>query len=164
VSTILGDPASTSALGGALRRQALRLVATDERLGETTRRMVRQGGTDPTLRERELVLQVAEQLDRIGGLLQALATDVVEDAAKVRQLVAEAARSDLVVDGHHVVEAPGPSRADPASRLAARDHLQQLLNRVTAQDARTRARLLRELEGSSAALARTSERARLGHD
>lgn len=164
MSTIPGDPASTSALGGALRQHSLRLLAIDERLRDAARRVGRQGGPDPTPHERELVLQVAEQLDRIGGLLQALATDVVEDAARVRQLSAEAARSDLVVDGHHVVEAPGPSRADPASRLAVREHLQQLLNRVTAQDARTRARLLRELEGSSAALARISERARLGHD
>lgn len=164
MSTVPGDPASTSALGGALRQQALRLAATEERLGASARRLAKQDGADPTSRERGLLMEVAEQLDRVGALLQSLATDVVEDSARVRELAAEAARSDLRIDGHHVVEAPGPSRADPASRLVARERLQQLLNRVTAQDARTRARLLRELEASSRALAHTSERARLGHD
>ena len=162
MSTIPGDPASISALGGTLRRHALRLAATEQRLGESARRVVRHGGADPTARERGLAVDVAEQLDRVGALLQALSTDVVEHAARVRELAAEAARSDLLVEGHHVVEAPGPSRRDPSSRLATRDRLQLLLNRVTAQDARTRAGLQRELEGSSAALARASERARLG--
>lgn len=164
MSTVPGDPASTSALGGTLRRQALRLAATEERLRGSTRRQVRHGAPDPTARERELFLEAAEQLDRIGALLQSLATDVVEGAARVRELSAEAARCDLLIDGHHVLEASGPSRVDPAVRVATRDRLQQLLNRVTAQDARARTRLLRELEGSSAALASTSERARLGLD
>lgn len=163
MTTVPGDPASTSVLGGALRRHALRLGSADEQLAQASRRATRQGQPDPVARERDLLAAVAEELDRIGALLQSWATDAVEDAARAREIAADAARSDLVVDGHHVVERPGPSRVDPASRLAAREHLQHLLNRVTAQDARTRVRLLREVEASVASLARTSERARLGH-
>lgn len=162
MTTVSGDPASTSVLGGALRRHALRLVAADEQLAHAARRATRRGQPDPVARERELLVAVADELDRIGALLQSWATDAVEDGARAREIAADAARSDLVVDGHHVVERPGPSRVDPAARLVARDHLQQLLNRVTAQDARTRVRLLREVEASAARLAGTSERARLG--
>lgn len=164
MSTVPGDPSSTSALGGALRGHALRLASGAERLTEASVRAVRRGGADPTPRERELLLVTAEELDRVGALLQSWATDVVEATSRLRAIATEAGRHDLHVSGHHVLEAPGPSRVDPALRLALRERLQQLLNRVTAQDARGRTRLQRELAASSAVLARTSERARLGAD
>lgn len=164
MTTVPGDPSSTSALGGALRGQSLHLASAVERLTEASRRAVRRGGADPTTRERELLLVTAEELDRVGALLQSWATDVVEATARVREIATEAGRHDLHVAGHHVLEAAGPSRVDPARRLADRERLQQLLNRVTAQDARGRTRLQRELGASAAVLARTSERARLGTD
>jgi hypothetical protein len=164
VTTVPGDPASTSVLGGALRRHALTAVRSLGQLEEACRRAPRRGAADPALRERELLNGTAEQLDRIGSLLQAWATDAAERSARVREIADQAARSDLYVEGHHVLEAAGPSRADPAARLATREHLQQLLNRVTAQDAKARTRLQRELAASAAVLARTSERARLGRD
>jgi hypothetical protein len=164
MTTVPGDPASTSVLGGALRRHALTVLRAHELLEQACRRATRRGAADPAPRERELLTSTAEQLDRIGTLLQAWATNAAESSARVRAIADAAARSDLYVDGHHVLEAAGPSRADPAARLATREHLQQLLNRVTAQDAKARGRLQRELEASAAALARTSERARLGGD
>lgn len=160
MSTVPGDPASTSALGGALRSHALRLAGASELLADASRRAARTGAPDPTLRERELLGTTAEQLDRVGALLQSWSTDVVEESARLRHIVAEAVRVDLRVDRHHVVEAPGPSRADPRSRLDARERLQHLLNRVTAQDSKGRARLQRELAASATVLSRTSEQAR----
>lgn len=160
MSTVPGDPVSTSALGGALRSHALRLAAAAEQLAGAARRSGRHGGPDSAVRERELMTGAAEQLDRIGSLLQSWATDVVEETARVRGIAAESARTDLRVEGHHVLEAPGPSRADPLQRLEARERLQHLLNRVTAQDSRTRARLQRELEASATVLAKMSRQAR----
>lgn len=162
MTTVPGDPASTSVLAGTLRRDAIRLVELEERLRDLSRRTTRQGLTEMTGPERELLLAVAEQLDRIGAMLQTWSTDAAEDSARVRAIAAEAARADLLVDGHHVIETPGPSRVDPASRLATRERLQSLLNRVTARGARSRASLQKELEASVAALARVSEQARLG--
>lgn len=156
------DPASTSVLGGALRGHALRLAEVEEQLALAVRRLTRRGEPDPAVRERELLGAVAVELDRVGAILQLLATEAVEEASRVREITAEAARSDLVVDGRRVVEQAGPSRVDPGQRLVARERLQQLLNRVSAQEARSRVRLLRELETSTASLARTSQRARLG--
>lgn len=164
MTTVPGDPASTSVLGGALRRHALTLLRAHDQLEDACLRATRRGAADLAPRERELLTSTAEQLDRVGALLQAWATDTAESSARVREIAAEATRSDLSVDGHHVIEAAGPSRAEPAARLATRERLQQLLNRVTAQDAKARGRVQRELEASGAVLARTSERARLARD
>ena len=162
MTTVPGDPASTSVLAGTLRRDALRLVELEERLREVSRRRSRAAGVDATGQERELLVAVAEQLDRVGALLQTWATDAAEDSARVRHIADEAGGADLLVDGHHIVETPGPSRVDPAARLETRERLQHLLNRVTARRARSRIGLQRELEASAKALAQVSERARLG--
>lgn len=162
-----GDPGSISALGGALRTQALRLADLVEELESAAARASRTGRPgrpDPSDHERDLIARSATELDRIGALLQAWTAGSVEDGARLRALDDDAERAGLVVEGHLVVEPPGPSRADPAERLRARDHLQELLNRVTAGRARELARLGRELEGSQGALARLSERARAGRD
>ena len=82
----------------------------------------------------------------MGGLLQSWTTTAVESAARVRSLEPALARSDLVVEGQLVVERSGPSRVEPAERLAERERLQELLNRVTAVRSRELARLRRELE------------------
>lgn len=157
-----GDPGSTSALGGALRTQAGRLADLVVDLEAAASRAARGGGTDPTPRERDLVTRAATQLDRVGGLLQSWTTTVVESAARLRALEPALARCDLVVEGHLVVERSGPSRVEPGERLAERERLQELLNRVTAVRSRELAGLRRELEQSGATLAALSDRARSG--
>ncbi|GAB3877124.1 hypothetical protein [Terrabacter terrigena] len=157
-----GDPASTSALGGALRTQAGRLADLVVDLDAAATRLSRTGASDPSDRERDLVTRAATELDRVGGLLQSWTTTAVESAAGLRSLEPALRRSDLAVDGQLVVERSGPSRVEPAQRLAERERLQELLNRVTAVRSRELARLRRELEISHASLAALSDRARSG--
>ena len=157
-----GDPGSASALGGALRTQAGRLADLVVELDSAASRATRAGVPDPCQRERGLVSRAATELDRVGGLLQSWTTTAVESAARVRSLEPALARSDLVVEGQLVVERSGPSRVEPAERLAERERLQELLNRVTAVRSRELARLRRELELSRASLAALSDRSRSG--
>lgn len=160
-----GDPGSVSALGGALRTQAGRLadlVVDLDAAARRSTRTARSDGADPTERERELVTRAATELDRVGGLLQSWTTTAVESAARVRALEPALARCYLVVDGQLVVERSGPSRVEPGERLAERERLQELLNRVTAVRSRELARLRRELEQSGTTLAALSARARSG--
>ena len=157
-----GDPGSTSALGGALRTHAGRLADLVVDLEAAAARAARSGSPDPTGHERDLVTRAATQLDRVGGLLQSWTTTAVESAARLRTLEPALARCDLVVEGHLVVERSGPSRVGPSERLAERERLQELLNRVTAVRSRELAGLRRELEASSATLAGLSDRARSG--
>jgi hypothetical protein len=157
-----GDPGSTSALGGALRTQASRLGDLVVDLDAAARRAGRTGAPDPTGRERDLVTRTATELDRVGGLLQSWTTTAVDSAARVRALEPSLTRCDLVIDGQLVVERSGPSRVEPGERLAERERLQELLNRVTAVRARELSRLRRELETSGTTLAALSDRARSG--
>lgn len=153
-----GDPLATSALGGTLVTQAAGLA---DLLGELEQ-AARGSDADPTHHERQLLLRVATELDAVGRLLQAWTTTAAEAAARVRALDGELGRHDLVVDGHLVVERPGPSGADPRARLRERERLQERLNRVTAVRSRELAHLRRELESSTARLAALSARARTG--
>ncbi|MDN5789936.1 MAG: hypothetical protein L0H25_03600 [Micrococcales bacterium] len=161
---VAGAPASISVLGGALRSHALRLVDLLDELEAPARRAARNGEPDPDpgAGERELLADVAAQFDRIGALLQAFSTDVVENTGRRRRLVVMAEREGLLIDGRHVIEAPGPSRLDPQARLRSRDRLQDLLNRVTSAGARSLAGLARELDASQVVLARAAERACTG--
>jgi hypothetical protein len=156
------DPGSASVLGGALRTQAGRLADLVVELDSAATRVARGGAPDPSGRERDLVTRAATELDRVGSLLQSWTTTAVESAARVRALEPALARSDLVLDGQLVVERSGPSRVHAGDRLAERERLQELLNRVTAVRSRELARLRRELELSHASLAALSDRARSG--
>jgi hypothetical protein len=155
------DAASTSALGGALRGHALRLVGLLERLGEPAPGG-RRAGVTQTARERQLLAATATQLDRVGAGLQALVTSGVERSVRRRALDDEAARHELDIDGTRVTERPGPSRVDPQNRLRAREHVQELVNRVAAGQGRDLAAIARELEASLAALQAIAARARGG--
>ena len=157
-----GDPASTSALGGALRTQAGRLADLVVDLDRAASRVMRTGATDPTARERDLVTRAATQLDRVGALLQSWTTTAVDSSARLRALEPSLTRCDLTVEGQLVMERSGPSRVEPGERLAERERLQELLNRVTAVRSRELAGLRRELEQSRAGLAALSDRARSG--
>jgi hypothetical protein len=162
----VGDPASTSALGGALRSQALHLVAILERLAPVGSRPGAAPRPDrfDVDHERQLIGAVAEELDRVGGALQATVAGGVERAARRRALEVEAGRFDLELDGHRVTERSGPSRVDPARRQHARTHVQELLGRLVSAQGRELGGLSRELESSMRTLARLSERARDGTD
>lgn len=169
-----GDPGSTSALGGALRGQALRLAdlvvdlmpperrGTDltGRPGPADRATPAGRHGDVTHRERDVLAAVADELDRVGGLLQQWTATTVEAQARVRQLDDQLRAAGLVVEGNRVTELPGPSRRDPGDRLRSREHLQELLNRVTSSRSKELARLTRELDASREALVRLSGRAR----
>lgn len=157
-----GDAGSTSALGGALLTQAARLADLVIDLDAAARRAGRTGAPDPTGHERDLLTRSATELDRVGRLLQSWTTTSVDSAARVRALEPALARCDLVIDGQLVVERSGPSRVEPHERLAERERLQELLNRVTAVRSRELARLRRELETSGTTLASLSDRARTG--
>jgi hypothetical protein len=158
----VGDPGSVSALGGALRAGAARLGGLVRDLARRALTAERAGRADPTAHERDLVTSAATELDRVGALLQSWTTTAVETAARVRRLEPELDRWDLLVDGHLVVDRPGPSRVDPSRRLAERERLQELLNRATAARSRELSRLARELERSTTVLAALSDRARAG--
>jgi hypothetical protein len=157
-----GDPASVSALGGALLTQSGRLADLVTDLGASASRARRRSLDDATGHERLLLERAATELDRVGSLLQAWTATAVEAAARARQLAPDLARADLVVDGQLVVESPGPSRVDPATRARERQRLQELLNRVTMVRARELARLGRELQHSHDALAAVAHDARAG--
>lgn len=159
MSADIGDAASTSALGGALRAHSLRLAALLEQLGEAAPGSRRPAVSETAL-ERELVATAAHELDRIGATLQGLVTSATERESRRRGLDEVAARHDLAIDGPRVVERWGPSRADPANRLAVQQHLQELLNRVAAAHGRDLAMLCRGLEASRVALSALAARAR----
>ena len=154
-----GDPGSTSALGGALRGQALRLVDVVAELTPTAH-AVHSARPDHCMVERELLGDVARELDRVGSLLLQWTSTTVESLARLRHLDHQLVAAGLEVDGNKVVESLGPSRVDPDERLRSRERLQELLNRVTSARAKELARLARELEISRAALASLSEAAR----
>lgn len=158
----VSDPASTSALGGALRSQALELAALLDQLAPS--RDPRAAGRDrlDADHERALTESVAEELDRVGAALQAMVAAGVDRAARRRALEAQADRFDLELDGHRVVERSGPSRVDPARRAHARTHLQELLGRLVSAQGRELGGLTRVLEPSMRSLALLSERARDG--
>ena len=172
MSQLVGDPASVSALGGALRTQAGQLVdlVTDLAGGHrapspasaATHPAPGARRPDATTHEQALLERAATELDRVGGLLQAWTATSVETASRARRLEPELGRADLVVDGHLVVESAGPSRVDPATRARERARLQELLNRVTAAQARELARVRRELEQSHDTLVALSRNAREG--
>lgn len=159
MSSDVGDPGSTSALGGALRAHALRLMTLLAQLGEPVAGSRRPPLTETAL-ERELIATVAAQLDRIGAALQGLVTKGIERSSRHRDLGEVANRYDLDIDGTRVSERQGPSRVDPTSRLQARKHVQELLGRVAAGQGRDVALLSRELEASQAVLKALTERAR----
>lgn len=157
-----GDPASVSALGGALVTQAARLADLVAELERSAAAARRRSLDDASAHERLLLARGATELDRVGSLLQAWTTTAVESAARARQLEPDLARADLVLDGQLVVESSGPSRVDPETRALERRRLQELLNRVTAVRSRELARLGRELQHSHDALAAVSGEARHG--
>lgn len=156
-----GDPGSTSALGGALRRHALALAEVVDEL-EPGRHAAHTGRADHCARERVLLGTAAGELDRVGALLQEWTSGAAQSLTRLRQLQGQLAAAGLVVEGSRVVESLGPSRVDPDERERSRVRLQELVNRVTAARAKDLGRLTRELETSRERLAGCSDQARSG--
>jgi uncharacterized protein YukE len=121
-----GDPASCSALGGALRRRAAVLHERRTALRHSATGLV--GWTGPAadaVAERlrvqlSEVEQMANRLDDVGAALQAYATDLAH-ARQQGDLAADAAaRSGLLIDDRGAVEPlPGLSSVEVAERRRA---------------------------------------------
>ena len=154
-----GDPGSTSALGGALRGHALRLADLVDELSPTPHAL-HTARVDHAAGERELLASTADELDRVGALLQQWTATTVDSLARLRQLDHQLAAAGLEVTGNKVVESLGPSRVDPDERLRSRERLQELVNRVTSARAKELARLARELGASHTTLTRLADAAR----
>lgn len=157
----VGDPGSTSALGGALRGHALTLAEVVDEL-QPGRYAAQSSRVDHCVAERALLETAADELDRVGTLLQDWTSGAAQAVARLRQLQVQLTAAGLVVEGSRVIESLGPSRVDPDERESSRVRLQELVNRVTAARAKDIGRLTRELEASRARLARCSDRARSG--
>lgn len=121
-----GDPASCSALGGALRRRAALLRERRTALRHSTSALV--GWGDPAgnpLVERLRALlsevdQMAGRLDDVGAALQAYATDLAHARDNGVRAAEAAAGQGLVVDDFGTVHPqPGPTRMDVAARRDA---------------------------------------------
>ena len=80
-----GDLGSTSALGGALRSNALRLADLVDELSPTLR-AAEVGRPDHAASERELLGSTADELDRVGALLQQWTATTVESLTRLREL------------------------------------------------------------------------------
>ena len=150
---VLGDPASCSRLGGAMRREAAQLtqrVATLSGAGHELRHW--QGQAGASARERldaqlATLAATARDLDEAGAALQRYATDLAE-ARELGRRAADRARQDglRIVDGR-VLEAWGPASAEEARRRQALiPENQARVDRVASMVGRSRAHLQRSCE------------------
>ena len=155
-------PGSTSALGGALRQQAITLVDLMAELDEAAARAARAGPSDRWPASGTARPGGTGGSTRSGRPSSPCTATVLAGSARTRALADEAALADLVIEGSLVVEARGPSRSDPTRRMRARERLQELLNRVTAAEAKEIGRIAREVERSGPARASLSAQARSG--
>ena len=167
-STVSGDPASCSQLGGTLRQLATGLRtagraahdAFDEAFG--SRDGARPGPVLGLARRRVDLLDAgaaaaAREVDRIGTALQAHASDLAEAVAQSRLLTDRAEAAGLRVTDGELAAAWGVSGvADgtTSARLdAQREQLQPQLDAVAAMVAKRRQRLVASLRESQGVLA-----------
>ena len=150
---VLGDPASCSRLGGAMRREAAKLgerLATLSGAGHELRHW--QGRAGVSAREQldaqlAALAATARDLDEAGAALQRYATDLAE-ARELGRRAADRARQDglRIVDGR-VLEAWGPATAEEAERRRALIPANQArVDRVASMVGRSRAHLQRACE------------------
>lgn len=168
MSTVSGDPASCSHLGGSLRRLAADLRGAgrrchdvfDSAFGDPSSH---HGPVLRAARRRADVLDAAtaaaaRELDTVGTALQSHASELAEALAAVRDLSSRAERAGLQVRGPAVVPTWGVSGvADSAAwsaQQAAQATLQSELDRLLALLASRRQRLGSTLRASTEALAR----------
>jgi hypothetical protein len=162
-----GDPASCSALGGALRRRAATLRERRTALRHSASGLV--GWHDPVadaLSERLSVLlgeveQMAGRLDDVGAALQAYATDLAHAREQGAVASESAIRHGLVIDELGTVNpAPGPTRIEVVAHREAAVPLVQHQVDGALGEARAAAHRLRR-RTTSALHALTSDAGRL---
>lgn len=163
-----GDPASCSALGGALRRRAAVLRERRTAVRHSTSALVAwTGPTADQLTERLLVQlaeveQMAGRLDEVGAALQAYATDLAHAHEQGARAVDAATRQGLVIDDFGTVHPqPGPAAVEVAVRRDAAVPLVQHQVDCAISEARAAAHRLRR-RTTSALHALRSDAGRLG--
>jgi hypothetical protein len=160
----VGDPASCSQLGGALRQLATRLRSTGRAAHDAFDNgdRARPGPVVVQARRRVDLLDAAaaaaaREVDRIGTALQAHASDLAEAVGHGRRLTDRAESLGLRVADGELAAAWGVSGvADERARAqqdAHREGLQGELDTVTAQLARRRQQLAATLRESQDTLA-----------
>ena len=173
MSTVPGDPASLSACAGTVRRVGAELRvgadgirATGDALGAQW-----QGRTSARVRKRTAALgaasdTTAEQLDRVGVVLQDHASELADLVARARMIGERALAAGLeVCEGRVVVAFGVTGTADPqraSVQEATRARLQGDLDLVLAQHRRRRDWVLEVLRESSIALEQVSHGLRQG--
>ncbi len=173
MSIVPGDPASLSACAATARRVAADLGpraegirSSGEALGETW-----PGRTSARVRHRGSILasatdETAEQLLRVGGVLQDHATELADLVARARTIGEQATAAGLEVrDGRVVVAFGVTGTADlhqARDRDEAQGRLQRDLDLVLAQHRRRRDWVLEVLKDSSTTLGRLSHGLRQG--
>jgi hypothetical protein len=173
VTTVAGDPASCSQLGGALRRSATVLrtsgAAVRGEVGALT-----GGGERPApvlQRSRRRVTELAEvaaatavDLDAAGTALQGHAADLGEAVAAVRDVVERARAAGLEVSDTQVTTTWGVAGVADAAATAAREQqraaLQRELDQVLTVLAHRRDRLSATLRAVTDALAARADELR----
>jgi hypothetical protein len=159
-----GDPASCSQAGGSLRRLAAHLrSATDVAaqaqavLGEDWSGRVARGVGRRTAVVVDAATAAADELDRVGALMQDHATDLAEALQQARAVEEAAQQEGLAVADGRVVPRWGVAGvADEAAldaREARRSDLQTQLDHAVLQLSRRRARLTAALEAARSTLA-----------
>ena len=173
MTVVPGDPASLSACAGTARSVAERLATraggvrtASERCGQgwtgRTSASTRRGAA----RLADAALETAEQLDRVGRVLQDHATDLAELVARGRALEERAAAAGLVLRDGRVELGWGVTGTADATADRARDEvraaLQAELDLVLAQHRRRRDWVLGVLRESTTGLSGVSHRLRGG--
>lgn len=120
---VAGDPASCSALGGALRRRAAALLERRTALRHTASGLTGWSGPAADAFAERLqgqlagVEQMAGRLDDIGAALQAFATDLAHARSQAALAGDYVARQGLTVGpGGAVQPLPGPAAIEVAQR------------------------------------------------
>lgn len=166
-TTLLGDPASMSALGAALRRHAVQLAADGERLSSGLDaaspgwRGPRATGT--RRRASTVAAQtrtIAASLDEVGRALQEAATDLAATIAHLRELEDAASALGLEVREGAVTKGWGITGVADAAAVhdedRCRQRLQERVHQAVTTLGRRRAHLGEELARAADLLAQSS--------
>ncbi len=167
IDAVVGDPASCSELGGALRSHASRLTPVRQELAErlhgaSGRRLqpALVGSAEAYL---ALLDTVIDRLDEAGSCLQRYAQDVAELVEAIRRLDEAARAAGLELDGLRVVEPWGVLSTELAERRhRALPELQQRADRLASRLGRARGVLQHAMRDGRAALHLAADTGRAG--
>ncbi|MEO7422162.1 MAG: hypothetical protein ABIU87_07195 [Ornithinibacter sp.] len=173
MSTVPGDPASLSACAGTVRRVGSELLASADGIRVTGDELGAQwqGRASARVRKRTATLATAsdtaaEQLNRVGVVLQDHAAELADLVARARMIGERADTAGLEVREGRVIVAFGVTgTADPeraGAQEVTRARLQGDLDLVLAQHRRRRDWVLEVLRESGAVLEQVSQGLRQG--